>query len=110
MEKEGGILEINLDRVTLNESMAQSYQLVPGDFVNLSISDTGHGIDPAIKDRIFDPYFTTKPFGEGSGMGLAVVYSIVRHHKGAISVDSELGKGTTVNMFFPIIEKEAVRG
>jgi len=71
----------------------------------LSISDTGHGIDPAIKDRIFDPYFTTKPFGEGSGIRLPIVYSIVRNHKGAISVDSEMGKGTTVNMFFSIIAK-----
>lgn len=109
MEEKGGILEINLVRVTLNESMARSYKLFPGDFINLSISDTGHGIDPAIKDRIFDPYFTTKPFGEGSGMGLAVVYSIVRDHKGAISVDSEMEKGTTVNMYFPIIEKGPVR-
>lgn len=110
MEKEGGILEINLDRIKLNESMARSYKLFAGDFINLSISDTGHGIDPAIKNRIFDPYFTTKPFGEGSGMGLAAVYSIVQNHKGAISVDSEMGKGTTVNMFFPIIESEPFRG
>jgi PAS domain S-box-containing protein len=110
MKKEGGILEIKLEHVILKESTARSYKLFPGDFIKLSISDTGHGIDPAIKDRIFDPYFTTKHFGEGSGMGLAVVYSIVRNHEGAISVDSEMGKGTTVNMFFPIIEREPVKG
>ena len=109
MEKEGGILEIKLEHVMLKESIARSYNLLPGDFIKLSISDTGYGIDPAIKDRIFDPYFTTKQFGEGYGMGLAVVYSIVRNHKGAISVDSEIGKGTTVNMFFPLIARWLVK-
>jgi PAS domain S-box-containing protein len=110
MKKEGGILEIKLEYVVLNESTARLYTLFPGDMIKLSISDSGHGIDPAIKNRIFDPYFTTKPFGEGTGMGLPIVYSIVRNHMGAISVDSEMGKGTTVNMFFPIIEKEPVGG
>ncbi|MBW2641124.1 MAG: hybrid sensor histidine kinase/response regulator, partial [Deltaproteobacteria bacterium] len=110
MRKQGGILEIKLEHVVLKESTARFYKLFPGDFIKLSISDTGHGIDPAIKDRIFDPYFTTRRFGEGSGMGLPVVYSIVRNHKGAISVDSERGKGTIVNMFFPIIEKGPVSG
>lgn len=105
MEKAGGILEINLERVILEESIAQSYNLFPGGFIKLSVSDSGHGIDPRIKDRIFDPYFTTKEVGKGSGMGLAVAHGIVMNHDGAIFVDSEMGKGTTVNIFFPIIER-----
>jgi PAS domain S-box-containing protein len=108
MEKAGGILEISLERVILEESIAQSHKLFPGKFIKLSVSDTGHGIDPRIKDRIFDPYFTTMEVGKGSGMGLAVVQGIVMNHDGAIVVDSEMGKGTTVNMFFPIIEREPV--
>jgi signal transduction histidine kinase len=108
MEKDGGILEINLERVILEESIAQSYNLFPGIFIKLSVRDTGHGIDSKIKDRIFDPYFTTKEIGKGSGMGLAVVQGIVMNHDGAILVDSEMGKGTTVNMFFPIVEREPV--
>ena len=110
MEKAGGILEISLERVILEESIAQSYKLFPGIFIKLSVRDTGHGIDPRIKDRIFDPYFTTMEIGKGSGMGLAVVQGIVMNHDGAILVDSEMGKGTTVNMFFPIIGREPVRG
>jgi signal transduction histidine kinase len=109
MEKEGGILEIKLESVILKETIARSYNLFPGGFIKLSISDTGHGIDPEIKQRIFDPYFTTKQFGLGFGMGLAIVHSIVRNHNGAISVDSEIGKGTTVNMFLPISKREPVK-
>lgn len=108
MEEDGGVLEISLDSMTLDESTAQSYELSPGRYVKLTINDTGHGIDPEIKDRIFDPYFTTREVGEGSGMGLAVVHGIVMNHKGAISVDSEVGKGATFNIFLPIVEREPV--
>jgi PAS domain S-box-containing protein len=108
MEEDGGVLEINLDSMTLDESTAQSYELSFGRYIKLTVNDTGHGIDPEIKDRIFDPYFTTREIGKGSGMGLAVVHGIVMNHDGAITVDSEVGKGTTFNVFFPIVERESV--
>jgi PAS domain S-box-containing protein len=108
MEEDGGVLEISLDSITLDESTAQSYELSPGRYIKLTVNDTGHGIDPEIKDRIFDPYFTTREVGKGSGMGLAVVHGIVMNHDGAITVDSEVGKGTTFNVFLPIVEREAV--
>jgi CheY-like chemotaxis protein len=69
--------------------------------LRLSVRDNGSGIDPADLDKIFDPYFTTKAFGKGTGMGLAVVHGIVKSHNGAIRVDSKVGKGTTVNIYFP---------
>ena len=108
MEEDGGILEISLDSMTLDESTAQSYKLSPGRYVKLTVNDTGHGIDPKFKDRIFDPYFTTRDFGKGSGMGLAMVHGIVINHDGAITVESEIGKGTTFNIFFPIVSREPV--
>jgi PAS domain S-box-containing protein len=108
MEKEGGILEIGLENVTLDESIAQSYKSAPGRYIKLTVDDTGHGIDPEIKNRIFDPYFTTREVGKGSGMGLAVVQGIVMNHDGIISVNSEVGKGTTFNVFFPIVKREPI--
>jgi len=108
MEEDGGVIEISLDSMTLDESTAQSYELSPGRYVKLTVNDTGHGIDPEIKDRIFDPYFTTREVGKGSGLGLAVVHGIVTNHDGAISVDSEVGKGSTFNVFFPIVKREII--
>jgi CheY-like chemotaxis protein len=71
------------------------------------VKDSGHGIDPTIADRIFDPYFTTKQVGEGSGMGLAVVHGIVKSHGGDISVKSEKGKGTAFYVLIPCVDKAA---
>jgi len=106
MEKDGGILEINLESVSLDETTATRKELSYGRYVKLTVNDTGCGIAPEDKGRIFDPYFTTKDIGKGTGMGLSVVHGIVKNHDGIILVDSEIGKGTTVNIFFPIIEKE----
>jgi len=108
MEKDGGILAINVESVHLTASTARSHDLSPGPYVKLSVSDTGDGIAPEIKDRIFDPYFTTKEVGKGSGMGLSVVHGIVVNHNGAISVDSELGKGATFTIFLPASKREPV--
>jgi PAS domain S-box-containing protein len=108
MEEDGGVLEISLDSITLDESTAQSFELSPGRYVKLTVNDNGHGIDPEIKDRIFDPYFTTREVGKGSGMGLAVVHGIVMNHNGAITVDSDVGKGTIFNVFLPIVRREPV--
>jgi PAS domain S-box-containing protein len=108
MEKDGGILEINMESVNLKASTAQFHDLSPGPYIKLSVKDTGSGIGPEIKDRIFDPYFTTKEVGKGSGMGLSVVHGIIMNHNGAISVDSELGKGTTFTILLPTSKREPV--
>jgi len=108
MEEEGGVLEINLDRVALSESTAQSYELSAGRYVKLTINDTGHGILKKEMDRIFDPYFTTKEIGKGTGMGLSVVHGIVNGHNGKIFVESEIGEGTKFTIFFPVVKKDAV--
>ena len=77
-----------------------------GRFARLMISDTGHGIESAIMDRIFEPYFTTKEHGKGTGLGLSVVHGIINNHKGAIKVFSEPGKGTRFEIYLPVIEKK----
>ncbi len=80
-------------------------RLEAGGYALLSVSDTGSGIAPDIMDQIFEPYFTTKLQGEGSGLGLSVVYGIVKAHGGDIKVDSEVGKGTTVRIYLPLTDK-----
>ncbi|MBM9614583.1 response regulator [Desulfobulbus rhabdoformis] len=73
------------------------------EWIKISVIDNGCGIDPANIDRIFEPYFTTKPSGKGTGMGLAVVHGIVENHEGRIFVESVKGEGTTINVFFPVV-------
>lgn len=109
MREKGGVIEVELMQTLLDEhSMPQHPGLSRGHYMRLSVSDTGYGIDPKIIDRIFDPYFTTKKMGEGSGMGLAVVHGIVKNHGGAITVLSEPEKGTIFRILFPKIETEFV--
>jgi CheY-like chemotaxis protein len=83
--------------------------LKPGHYLRLTVSDTGHGIDPATLERIFDPYFTTKEVGKGSGLGLAVVHGIVKRHEGAITVNSEPGVGTDFHVYFPKVESVSAK-
>ena len=107
MREKGGLLEVSLKNIEIDEGSAvHHHDLSPGKYVRLTVSDTGHGIEPKILERIFDPYFTTKGVGEGSGMGLSVVHGIVKSHSGDISVSSEPGKGTTFQVFFPYIESK----
>jgi two-component system, cell cycle sensor histidine kinase and response regulator CckA len=104
MQKTGGVLEVKLANVVLETNSAfHDFELKPGQYVELSVSDTGCGMDRAVMERIFDPFFSTKTFGEGSGMGLAVVHGIVKTLGGAIKVESELGKGSTFRVFLPRI-------
>jgi PAS domain S-box-containing protein len=109
MEDTGGVITIGIQNVYLDQVSAPFYpDLSLGNYVKLTVSDTGTGIDHEIKDRIFDPYFTTKEVGKGSGIGLSVVHGIVKSHNGAIYVDSKFGKGTTFSILFPATEEEAV--
>lgn len=104
---DGGVLEISLRSVEFDEdTTVQYHKLIRGRYVKLTISDTGHGIKPEIKNRIFDPYFTTKDVHEGTGLGLSIVYGIVKDTGGTILVESEPGQGTRFDMFFPVIERE----
>ena len=100
--EEGGELRVALDGVTLTtQELTNEPTLTPGPYVRLTIADTGSGIDPTILGRIFEPYFTTKEVGKGSGMGLAVVHGAVTRHHGMIRVESVLGQGTTFTVYFP---------
>ena len=108
MQEKGGVLEVKLEDTGLDEKSTILYEdLSPGNYVKLTVKDSGHGIDPKIIGRIFDPYFTTTSLAEKTGMGLAVVHGIVKHHKGAIRVESEPGKGAVFEVLFPLSEAEA---
>jgi CheY-like chemotaxis protein len=110
MSEDGGVLEIALLKENLDaESAAEFEDLIPGPYIKLTISDTGHGMDEEVMDQIFDPYFTTKEKGRGTGLGLSVVHGIVKSHGGAITVSSAPGKGTTFHVLFPILEKAEIK-
>lgn len=102
MRENGGTLEIRLDDIDLTPTESKhAPDLKPGPYVCLTVMDTGHGMNKDMLDRIFEPYFTTKPEGEGTGMGLSVVHGIVKNHGGDIIVESEPGIGSTFKVFFP---------
>jgi PAS domain S-box-containing protein len=107
MKEKGGVIEVNLTEIALDKISAQQHSgLSPGQYLELSVRDSGQGIDPKILSRIFDPYFTTKKIGEGSGMGLAVVHGIVKNHGGVISVSSQPEKGSAFKILFPKVEAD----
>ncbi len=107
MEKTGGVLEIKVETTVIEKGSKKDFpDLVPGQYAKITMIDTGLGINPGVIDRIFDPYFTTKEIGKGSGMGLAVVHGIVKSHGGVISVYSTPGQGTTFTILFPVFDKK----
>ena len=121
MKNTGGTLGVSLDEVDLTPDFVKTRPgMLPGTYQRLMVSDTGHGMSPETLERIFEPYFTTKEVGEGTGLGLSVVHGIVREHGGAITVQSVPDAGTTFEVYFPIIvdkkisseetEKAAPRG
>jgi CheY-like chemotaxis protein len=102
MKHSGGTLRVSLLPIDLGpEAAARLPELAPGPYLQLSVADTGHGISLDIIDRIFDPYFTTKTKGEGTGLGLSVVHGIVKNHGGAIRVSSAPDLGATFDLWFP---------
>ena len=106
-----GELEVTLETKTLDSRSSSLYENIgPGNYVTLTVSDNGAGIPPETLDRIFEPYFTTKDVDEGLGMGLAVVHGIVKKYNGGIKVESEVGKGTTVEVLFPLIDEPPLAG
>lgn len=107
MKQNGGILEVVLDEAYLpHDDISMHPEIRKGDYVRLSVSDTGGGIEQKNLEKIFDPYFTTKEVGEGTGLGLAVVHGIVKDYGGGIRVHSEEGKGTKFDLYFPRLEQQ----
>jgi CheY-like chemotaxis protein len=104
---DGGRLTIETENTKLNDRKAGArLELDPGEYVLLKVSDTGHGMDKAIIEHIFEPFYTTKKTGEGTGLGLAMVFGIVKSHKGEIVCCSEPGNGTTFRVYLPAVDSE----
>jgi len=104
---QGGRLHIQTANLVLQEEDARAFEVKPGDYVKISIADTGSGMDRETIKRIFEPFFTTKAEQGGTGLGLASAYGIVRNHGGAINAYSEVGKGSTFNIYLPSSEKKS---
>lgn len=106
LSEQGGLLEVSLRQVEVGrDSSRLRNNLHPGPHLQLAVRDTGCGMSPEIQSRIFEPFFTTRRVGEGNGLGLAIVHGIVTGHGGAITVDSEVGKGTTFQVYLPVAER-----
>ncbi len=108
MLETGGTLKINLSEILMAGDAAAKARIPAGSYGKLIVSDTGMGIPPADIERIFDPYFTTKEKGKGTGLGLAAVHGIVNSHGGAILVESKVGQGTRFNVYLPLASKQRV--
>ncbi len=110
MQAAGGTLRVSLVDVEIESDFAAGHPgLLPGPYIQLSVIDTGHGMTSEVVNRIYDPFFTTKEKGEGTGMGLSVVHGIVKSHGGEVIVHSEPGKGTSFEIYFPAMEKTEIR-
>ena len=103
VETNGGKIDVTLKEVTIEADQPPNRTIGSGRYALLSVTDTGHGMTPDLTAKIFEPYFTTKKQGKGTGLGLAVVYGIVKEHNGDIKVHSEAGKGTTFNIYLPLM-------
>jgi CheY-like chemotaxis protein len=105
----GGKLFLETKNVMLDDDFVKPFELGPGKYVEISVTDTGVGMDQTTQKRIFDPFFTTKEMGRGTGLGLASAYGIIKNHSGIINVFSEKGKGASFNIYLPASEKEVVK-
>ena len=98
---DGGRLMIETANTLVHEAEAEQQQVAPGEYIVLTVNDTGIGMDEVTKSRIFEPFFTTKRQGEGTGLGLSIVYGVVHQHKGFVTVASKPGQGTSFNIYLP---------
>jgi PAS domain S-box-containing protein len=107
---DGGVLRIEVSHVLLDDehNAVRGWGGTSGEYVHLLVSDTGHGMDEEIKERIFDPFFTTKPTGLGTGLGMAMIYGLVKQQEGYIDIESDVGQGTAVSLYFPLAVDEGV--
>ncbi|MEE8395438.1 MAG: response regulator, partial [bacterium] len=104
----GGSLSLRTKNVTVSDNFGIIHEVTPGRFVKLSVTDTGVGMDRETQRRIFDPFFSTRGMTEGTGLGLASAYGIIRKHEGIITVESEIGRGTTFDIYLPALDREHV--
>ncbi len=104
-----GEMYLETENTTLDEHFVKPYNVEPGRYVKMSVTDTGVGMDEAVQQRVFDPFFTTKEMSTGTGLGLASAYGIIRSHGGLINLRSKKGKGTTFNIYLPVSAKETVQ-
>jgi CheY-like chemotaxis protein len=103
---DGGVLRIEVQRVVVDgeHKALVGWGAPGGEYALVCVGDTGHGMDEATKERIFDPFFTTKPPGLGTGLGMAMIYGLVKQQDGFIEIESRVGEGTTVDLYFPLVK------
>ncbi|MCW5202396.1 response regulator [Desulfobulbus sp. US4] len=107
MENTGGRLSVSLQPACIQDDDQKPHlDLAPGEYAELTVTDTGIGMHPDIVDKIFDPYFTTKNKGKGTGLGLAIIHGVISDYGGAITVESRLGRGSTFRVFLPVTENK----
>ncbi|MCG6973881.1 MAG: PAS domain S-box protein [Desulfobacterales bacterium] len=104
----GGDLYVQTENIFLDQNVIWPFQIIPGKYVKISVTDTGIGMDETILQRIFEPFFTTKEMGRGIGLGLASVYGIIKNHGGFIDVHSEKGKGTSFCIYLPALNTQSI--
>ncbi len=109
--QDGGVFSLRITRCRWDIERPTAHDWIqPGDYVCLAASDTGTGMDEDTLERLFEPFFTTKPPGVGTGLGMAMIYGLVKQHSGYLDVHSAPGEGTTVQLYFPVVHEEATAG